>query len=79
VLDGELVSHGGLNCELPGASRSRPHAFDAVASIADLDRGMWIGLAARALEGVEPCRIECETHSCHDDGSCRVTLTVTAD
>jgi predicted ArsR family transcriptional regulator len=49
------------------------------ASIADLDRGMWIGLAARALEGVEPCRIECETHSCHDDGSCRVTLTVTAD
>jgi predicted ArsR family transcriptional regulator len=49
------------------------------AGIADVDRGMWIGLTARALEGIEPSRIECDTHSCHGDGPCRVTLTLSAD
>jgi predicted ArsR family transcriptional regulator len=42
--------------------------------IAEIDRGMWIGLAARSLEGVEPERIDCNTHSCHGDGSCRISL-----
>jgi predicted ArsR family transcriptional regulator len=42
---------------------------------AEIDRGMWIGFAARALDGVEPATIECDTHSCHGDGCCRVTLT----
>jgi predicted ArsR family transcriptional regulator len=46
------------------------------AHIAEIDRGMWIGLAARALDGVEPASIECETHSCLAEGSCRVTLTL---
>ena len=43
---------------------------------AELDRGMWIGIAARALDGVETGRIDCDTTSCHGDGACRVTLTV---
>jgi predicted ArsR family transcriptional regulator len=46
------------------------------AGVAEIDRGMWIGLAARALEGLEPARVDCDTTSCHGDGSCRVTLTV---
>jgi predicted ArsR family transcriptional regulator len=46
------------------------------AGVAEMDRGMWIGLAARALEGVETERLECDTDSCHGDGSCRVTLSV---
>ena len=46
--------------------------------VAEIDCGMWIGLAARALEGAEPARIECETHSCHGDGFCCVSLTLSA-
>src|SRR2546423_299562 len=34
------------------------------AAVAEIDRGMWVGLAAHALEGAEPARIECDTHSC---------------
>jgi predicted ArsR family transcriptional regulator len=49
------------------------------AAATEIDRGMWIGLAARTLEGVEPTAIQCDTRSCHADGSCRVTLTVTND
>jgi predicted ArsR family transcriptional regulator len=49
------------------------------AGIAELDRGMWIELAARALAGVEPGMIECDTDACLGDGSCRVTLSVRAD
>jgi predicted ArsR family transcriptional regulator len=44
--------------------------------IAEIDRGMWIGLASRALDGVDQGSIECETHNCLGDGSCRVTLAV---
>jgi predicted ArsR family transcriptional regulator len=58
-------------CPLRPLVRERP-------DFADVDRGMWIGLAARALEGVEPARIECNTHSCQAEGSCRVTLTLTS-
>ena len=46
--------------------------------VAELDRGMWIGLAGRALEGVEPAGVECDTEACRGDGSCRVTLRVAA-
>ena len=45
-------------------------------AVVEIDRGMWIGLAARVLDGVELARIECETHSCLAEGSCRVTLTL---
>jgi hypothetical protein len=47
-------------------------------AVAEVDRGMWTALAARALEGVDPHRIQCGTHRCHDDGPCRVTLAITA-
>jgi predicted ArsR family transcriptional regulator len=46
------------------------------AGATELDRGFWIGLAARALEGVEPTAIQCDTRSCHGDGRCRVVLTL---
>jgi predicted ArsR family transcriptional regulator len=46
------------------------------ADAAEIDRGMWLGLAAYALLDVEAARIECDTHSCQEGGSCRVTLTV---
>jgi predicted ArsR family transcriptional regulator len=44
--------------------------------VAELDRGMWTGLAAHALDGVGPASIACDTQACHGDGACRVTLTV---
>jgi predicted ArsR family transcriptional regulator len=53
----------------------RPLVLERI-DAAELDRGMWIGIAARALDGVEPGRIDCDTTSCHGDGVCRVTLTV---
>jgi predicted ArsR family transcriptional regulator len=56
-------------CPLRPLVRERPE-------LAELDRGMWIGLAARALEGAGPAAIGCDTHSCHGSGSCRVTLTL---
>jgi predicted ArsR family transcriptional regulator len=43
---------------------------------AELDRGMWARLAMRALKGVEPERIECQTCGCGGDGPCLVTLTL---
>jgi predicted ArsR family transcriptional regulator len=49
------------------------------AAFVEIDRGMWIGLASRVLEGAGRTRIDCDTHACHGDGSCRVTLMVTSD
>ena len=46
--------------------------------VAEIDRGMWARFASRALEGVEPARIACETHSCQGEGPCRVVLTLAA-
>lgn len=47
----------------------------ANAAALHVDRGMWAGLAAAALEGVEVERISCESRDCPDDhGSCRVRL-----
>lgn len=46
---------------------------------AELDRGMWVGLAAHALAGVEPARVECETRDCLlGHASCRVTIRLAA-
>lgn len=41
---------------------------------AEIDRGMWTGLCAHALEDVDPGQIECETHHCSEDGTCRIEL-----
>lgn len=42
---------------------------------ADVDRGMWAALAARAVTGIEVEEVECETHMClADHAPCRVVL-----
>jgi hypothetical protein len=42
---------------------------------AEIDRGMWMGLAARALTGSEVVLVECETRDCLvDQASCRVLI-----
>jgi predicted ArsR family transcriptional regulator len=55
-------------CPLRPLVRRRPDA-------ADVDRGMWAALAARATNGVEVRDVQCETHDClADHASCRVVL-----
>lgn len=59
-------------CPLRPLVRARPEA-------AEIDRGMWAGLAARALDGVEVDRVECETRNCLvDHASCRVLVALRA-
>jgi predicted ArsR family transcriptional regulator len=53
-------------CPLRPLVRARPEA-------AEIDRGMWAGLASCALDGVEVGRVRCETRDCFDDhASCKV-------
>lgn len=55
-------------CPLRPLVRERPEA-------AEIDRGMWAGLAAHALSGVDVKRVRCETHDClADHASCQVLL-----
>jgi predicted ArsR family transcriptional regulator len=55
-------------CPLRPLVRERPEA-------AEIDRGMWAGLAAHALPGSDVERVRCETHDClADDASCQVLL-----
>lgn len=57
-------------CPLRPLVRARPDA-------AEIDRGMWQGLAAHALEGVTVDRVQCETRDCLlDHTSCRVLLSL---
>ena len=59
-------------CPLRPLVRRRPDA-------ADVDRGMWAGLAARATSGIEVQDVQCETHDClADHASCRVVLQLRA-
>ena len=71
------VAHGVVVIET-AACPLRPLVRER-AGIAELDRGMWVELAARALEGVGPATIECDTDGCQGDGCCRVTLTLKAE
>lgn len=42
---------------------------------AHIDRGMWSGLVERGVDGVHAEAVECESHSCLEDGeSCAVIL-----
>ena len=44
---------------------------------AEIDRGMWAGLAARALAEIEVERVECETRDCLvEHESCRVLISL---
>jgi predicted ArsR family transcriptional regulator len=71
----EAVSDDGAvlatpTCPLRPLVRARPDA-------AEIDRGMWCGLAAHALPGVAIERVECETRDCLvDHGSCRVLVSL---
>jgi len=59
-------------CPLRPLVRRRPDT-------AELDRGMWAGLAARATAGLDVSEVLCETHDClADHASCRVVLRVHA-
>jgi predicted ArsR family transcriptional regulator len=68
----EVTAERGLlttpTCPLRPLIRARPEA-------ADLDRGMWSGLAAAAIAGVEGEEVVCKTHGCLDGGApCRILL-----
>jgi hypothetical protein len=55
-------------CPLRPLVRTNPEA-------AEIDRGMWAGLAARALSGTEIAEVSCETRDCLEDhASCRVLI-----
>jgi predicted ArsR family transcriptional regulator len=59
-------------CPLRPLVRERPDA-------AEIDRGMWAGLASSALRGVEVTHVSCETGGCLADRAlCRVVVKVTA-
>jgi predicted ArsR family transcriptional regulator len=59
-------------CPLRPLVRTQPEA-------AEIDRGMWAGLAARALTGGEVELVQCETRDCLvDHASCRVLITLKA-
>jgi predicted ArsR family transcriptional regulator len=57
-------------CPLRPLVREQPDA-------AEIDRGMWAGLASRALSSAEVALVRCETRDCLvDHASCRVRLTL---
>ena len=57
-------------CPLRPLVRTRPR-------LAELDRGMWAALLARALAGTAIDEIGCDTPNCQrDDADCRVLLTL---
>ena len=57
-------------CPLRPLVRARPEA-------AEIDRGMWAGLAAYSLSDVDVTQVECETRDClADHSSCRVMISL---
>jgi predicted ArsR family transcriptional regulator len=57
-------------CPLRPLVRERPE-------VVDIDRGMWAGLAASAVDGVDVRTVRCETRNCLDEhASCEVRLTL---
>lgn len=55
-------------CPLRPLVRAHPEA-------AEIDRGMWAGLAATALSGFEVAEVSCETRDCLEDhAACRVLI-----
>lgn len=68
----EVSEHGAViatpTCPLRPLVREHPEA-------AEIDRGMWAGLVARALAGTRVERVSCETRDClADHASCRVLI-----
>jgi len=57
-------------CPLRPLVRAQP-------GLAELDRAMWTGLVAHALEHGQIAQIACDTRGCqHDEADCRVLVTV---
>jgi predicted ArsR family transcriptional regulator len=57
-------------CPLRPLVRAKPEA-------AEVDRGMWAGLASQALSGARVQHVECETRDClADHSSCRVLISL---
>jgi predicted ArsR family transcriptional regulator len=57
-------------CPLRPLVTARPDA-------AEIDRGMWAGLAGKALDGAQVELVECETRGCFDHGSpCQVRISL---
>lgn len=70
----EADEHGAViatpTCPLRPLVRAQPAA-------AEIDRGMWAGLAARALAGTPVAEVTCETRDCLvDHAACRVHITL---
>jgi predicted ArsR family transcriptional regulator len=68
----EVTENGAViatpTCPLRPLVRAHPEA-------ADIDRGMWAGLAATALAGSEVVEVRCETSDCLEDhAACRVLI-----
>jgi predicted ArsR family transcriptional regulator len=71
-VDGTSAVVATPTCPLRPLVRAQPEA-------AQIDRGMWAGLAAHALVGAEVEHVECETHDCLlDHASCRVSIKLRA-
>jgi predicted ArsR family transcriptional regulator len=67
-VDGNGAVIASPTCPLRPLVRARPEAVE-------LDRGMWAGLAACALGGVEAHAVSCDTRDCFDDhASCKIRL-----
>jgi predicted ArsR family transcriptional regulator len=71
-VDGTNAVIATPTCPLRPLVRAQPEA-------AEIDRGMWAGLAAHALADVEVESVKCETHDCLvDHESCRVVISLRA-
>ena len=71
-VEGTTATIATPTCPLRPLVRAQPAA-------AEIDRGMWAGLAAHALAGMDVDRVECETRDCLvDHESCRVLITLRA-
>src|SRR5262245_45053131 len=67
-VDGATVVVRSSMCPLRPLVRARADA-------AEIDRGMWAALASRAVAGLEPDAVACETAACLSAGApCRVEL-----
>jgi predicted ArsR family transcriptional regulator len=71
-VTGERAVITTATCPLRPLVRARPR-------LAELDRGMWTALLARAFAGTAVDQIGCDTPNCQrDDADCRVLLTLRA-
>jgi predicted ArsR family transcriptional regulator len=71
-IDGDTAVISTPTCPLRPLVMERPEA-------ALIDRGMWAGLVERGVRGALADDVECETHSCLEDGeSCAVVIRLRA-